>query len=85
VHMEREQLRKLLKNDPFQPFRVYVKDGRIYEVRHPRMNQLADTFINIGIPSPEYAPPICDHTEHVRLSEIERLEVLPIPSPPATW
>ncbi len=82
--MEREQLRKMLKQQPFQPFRVYVKDGRIYEVRHPRMNLLAETYINIGIPSPEYPPPICDHTEHVRLSEIERFEVLPIAAPPAS-
>ncbi len=80
--MERDKLRQLLKQEPFQPFRLYVKDGRTYEICHPRMNLLAETYINIGIPSPDLRPPICDHTEHVRLSQIDRVEMLPKAAPP---
>jgi hypothetical protein len=75
--MDREQLRQALKQEPFRPFRVFVKDGRTYEIRYPRMNLLAETYIKIGIPSPHYPPPTCDHTEYVRLADIERIDPLP--------
>ena len=51
--MEPDKLREWLKRKPFQPFRVHVADGRKYDVRFPRMNLLAQTFIKIGIPAPE--------------------------------
>jgi hypothetical protein len=69
-----EELKRLLRQKPFRPFRVILRDGRYYEV-HPRMNLLAETFINIGIPAPDLKPPICDHTEHVKLADIVRIEV----------
>ncbi len=75
--MQRETLREWLKRQPFQPFRVHLADGRTYDVRYPRMNLLAQTFIKIGIPEPNSTNPlICDHTEYVRLDEIIRLEPL---------
>jgi hypothetical protein len=75
--MQREVLREWLKRQPFQPFRVYLTDGRTFEIRYPRMNLLAQTFIKIGIPMPGSTDPfICDHTEYARLDEITRLEPL---------
>ncbi len=75
--MQRETLREWLKREPFQPFRVHLADGRTYDVRYPRMNLLAQTFIKIGIPMLGSTNPIvCDHTEYVRLDEITRLEPL---------
>jgi hypothetical protein len=84
--MQRDVLREWLRRQPFQPFRVYLADGRTFEIRYPRMNLLAQTFIKIGIPergSPD--PFICDYTEYARLDEITRLEPLgagdPTPQP----
>ena len=75
--MTRETLREWLKRQPFQPFQVYLTDGRTFDVRYPRMNLLAYTFIKIGIPAPDIpSDMICDHTEHVRLDEIDRVEPL---------
>lgn len=74
--MNREELLRLLRQQPFQPFRVVVSDGRKYDVRYPRMNLLADSYINIGIPDETGPEPICDHTEHVRLNQIVRAEPL---------
>ena len=72
--MQRDALREWLKREPFQPLRVHVADGRTYDVRYPRMNLLAQTFIKIGIREPNSTNPlICDHTEYVRLDEIVRL------------
>ncbi len=79
--MERDKVREWLKRQPFQPFRVHVADGRKYDVRFPRMNLLAQTFIKIGIPAPDIASEIvADHTEFVWLQDIRRLEPLPTPS-----
>jgi hypothetical protein len=79
--MEHDAFRRLLRQQPFQPFRVYVKDGRVYDVRYPRMNLLNVNYVKIGIPEPGSTDPIiCDHTEYVRLSEIARVEMLPAPN-----
>jgi hypothetical protein len=75
--VDRDEMHRLLRQKPFKPFRVIVRDGRQYDIHHPRMNQLFETYIKIGIPAPDIPPPGCDHLEYVRLSEIERIEDLP--------
>jgi hypothetical protein len=75
--MQREILREWLKRQPFQPFRVFVADGRTFDVRHPRTNLLAQTFIKIGVPEPGNDSPVsCDYTEYVPLAQIIKLEPL---------
>jgi hypothetical protein len=71
-------MHQLLRQKPFQPFRVFVSDGRVCDVRHPRMTLLAPTYINIGAPAPDLTPPVSDHSEHVRLNTILRVEMLPL-------
>jgi hypothetical protein len=80
--MERAELQRLLRQRPFQPFRLILRDGRVYEVRNPRMNLLAECFVKIGIADASLPEPICDHTEYVRLEEIARSEPL-LATPPA--
>jgi hypothetical protein len=81
--MERATFREWLKRQPFQPFRVHVADGRVYDVRHPRTNLLAQKFVKIGVPEPGSTDPLsCDHTEYVPLSEIACLEPLSALSAP---
>ena len=72
--MIRDQLQTLLRRRPFQPFRVHLTDGRIFDVRFPRMNLLAETYVKIGIPISEEEDIICDHTEYVPFKLIERIE-----------
>jgi hypothetical protein len=75
--MQRETLREWLKRQPFQPFRVHVSDGRTFDIRLPRTNLLAQSFIKIGIPEPDSTDPLsCDYTEYVPLAQITRLEPL---------
>ena len=75
--MQRDTLREWLKRQPFQPFRVFLSDGRTFDVRHPRTNLLAQTFIKIGIPEPNSTDPwICDYTEFVPLTQITKVEPL---------
>jgi len=79
--MQRDTLQEWLKRRPFQAFRVYLADGRTFDIRYPRMNLLAQTFIKIGIPEPNSTDPlICDYTEYVPLAQITQLEPLPAAS-----
>jgi hypothetical protein len=75
--MQRENLQEWLKRRPFLPFRVHLTDGRTFDVRHPRTNLLARTFIKIGVPELNHEDPLsCDHTEYVPLGSITQLEPL---------
>lgn len=82
--MDRDELQRLLRQRPFQPFRVILHDGRTYEIKYTGMNLLAESFINIGIPDETGPEPLCDHTEHVRLAEIAQIELLPAAPPSAS-
>jgi hypothetical protein len=77
ITMQHDTLREWLKRRPFLPFRVRLADGRTFDVRQPRTNLLAQTFIKIGIPEPENTDPLsCDHTEYVPLGLITQVEPL---------
>lgn len=82
--MDHDTVQHLLRQSPFQPFRFVLRDGRTYDIRNPRMNLLASSFIKIGIPDPSLPEPVCDHTEYVRLDEILRVEPLPTTPPIAS-
>jgi hypothetical protein len=82
--MDRSELQRLLRQRPFRPFRLILRDGRAYEVRNPRMNLLAESFVKIGIPDESLPEPVCDHTEYVRLEEIARSEPLSATPPAAS-
>ncbi len=75
--MQRAEIQQLLKQKPFQPFRVVLSDGRDFDIRYPEMNLLARTYIKIGIPEPNGSNPICDHLVFVPLTQVIRIELLP--------
>ena len=45
-----QEIQRLRENQPFEPFRVLVADGRSYDVRHPEMIAQSGTgrLISIG-------------------------------------
>ena len=75
--MEREQLRLLLRREPFEPFRVYLTDGQTHDVLYPNMHILGHIHMTIGFPKPNVAKPCCDHMVSVMLSDIARAEIVP--------
>ena len=44
-----QTFRDLLKQTPFQPFRLVMSSGQSYEVRHPEMAFLSRTSLYVGI------------------------------------
>jgi len=35
--MSQQDLLEMLRQRPFQPFRIHASDGIVYEIRHPEM------------------------------------------------
>jgi hypothetical protein len=47
--MTTEAFRKILKRQPFQPFRLVMSSGKSYDVRHPEMAWLLKNDVLVGI------------------------------------
>ncbi len=44
-----QTFRDLLTQQPFQPFRLVMSSGYLYEIRHPEMAMLTKTSILVGV------------------------------------
>jgi hypothetical protein len=47
--MTPDGIRKLLRHQPFKPFRLVMSSGREYEIRHPEMAMLLQNDILVGV------------------------------------
>jgi hypothetical protein len=78
-----EELWHILHRKPFQPFRVLLKDGRSYDVRHQHLAVVGKTYFQMGIPAagdPDPRP-LYDYLVTLDLPDIDRVETLdPTPS-----
>src|SRR5207237_10206317 len=71
-----EDLYHLLHKQPFEPFRISLTDGRVFDIRFPKINIAGVSYIIIGIPIPNDADPIADHSIKVPLSLVKEVELL---------
>jgi hypothetical protein len=71
-----DDLRRLLRNRPFEPFRIVMLEGDSYEIKHPETVMLGPRSAILGIPAPEGLPDI-SYYHIVNLLHIKRLEPLP--------
>jgi hypothetical protein len=74
--MSPEGLYRRLHQRPFQPFRIYLMDGRVFDIRYPKINMVGVSYIIIGTPVPDDPDPIADHSIKVLLSLVSRVEPL---------
>jgi hypothetical protein len=79
-----EDVRRLLQQRPFQPFRLHLTDGGSYDIRFPEINLLGKTFLIVGIPVPDDPDPVYESTVKVPLSWLARVEMLPANGPPVS-
>jgi hypothetical protein len=69
-----EELRQLLRQRPFTPFRVHLTDGRVYDVVCPEINLVGEAFVVIGITDPKNPDPWSEDWELVDMVDIQRVE-----------
>jgi len=72
--MRANDLLELVRRQPFGPFRIHVKDGTTYEVRHPDQIIVLRSRAVLAAGEDDTVP---DRLEHVSLVHIERIEELP--------
>jgi hypothetical protein len=70
------KVRDMLRQRPFQPFRVHVKDGRVFDIRFPKINMVLKDYFDIGIPVPNDPDPIYQSVVSVPWEEIDKIEFL---------
>jgi hypothetical protein len=71
-----DDLLRRLRKRPFEPFRVYLSDGRTFDIRYPELNLVGATFFHIGIPEKGVEDPYMDYAVNVPLDRISRIEPL---------
>jgi hypothetical protein len=72
--MRPEAIRDLLRREPFAPFRIYVSDGGVFEVRHPEMAMLTQRELLVALPRDNGAGQIPSDYQILALLHITRLE-----------
>ncbi len=71
--MRAEELREMLRRQPFVPIRLFLTDGTKYDVRHPEMAVLSRSTVAIGLEERPGAG-IADRIVCVTLLHIVRVE-----------
>jgi hypothetical protein len=72
--MSPEELLLVLRERPFQPFRIRLTDGRKVDVPHPEMVLPGRRSITIGLPASGDPEPLYDRKITVDLIHIVSLE-----------
>ncbi len=74
--MRPEDILEMLRVQPFEPFRVYLSDGAVYEIRHPDMAIAQRSKVTVGVPGPTGADMPAERTVNCALIHITRTELL---------
>jgi hypothetical protein len=69
-----------LRRRPFEGFRLYLTDGRYFDILYPELNMVGTTWFSIGVPEPGKLDPFAEHFVDVDLSMICKLESLNAPA-----
>jgi len=77
--MAPEELRRTLKQQPFEPFRLVMTDGVSYEVRHPDLLLVGKRTVVVGLVG-DAAQEYFEQTIKVDLPHIIRLEPIGAPT-----
>jgi hypothetical protein len=72
--LEMEDLRRRLRERPIRPFRLYLKDGRVFDIRFPDLNLVGRTFLSVGIPEPNNPDPIGEYSVLVLFDDVREVE-----------
>ena len=74
--MEREEVLKLWKQRPFQPFRMITVVGEAINVWHPNLLLAGGTMMTVGQPDPEGPPPLASDATWLGYDDVERIELI---------
>jgi hypothetical protein len=70
--MGADEIRKHLRKQPFQPFRLFISDGATYDVRHPEMFYVSRSEVVIGLDADDAGLP--EQSAYVAPMHVTRIE-----------
>jgi len=82
--MTPESLRDELHRQPFVPLRIFLTDGKTYEIRHPEMAMVTSREIYVGREETSPGSGIAKGCDLVSLFHVVRVEQLPYSSTSTT-
>jgi hypothetical protein len=75
--MRPDDLLRLIRAQPFQPFRIHLTNGRTYDVRHPDLAVVGRSTMFVGAPAADLTIRVYDQFDIVSLLHINHIEPLP--------
>ena len=74
--MRPDDVLQLLRARPFEPFRIFMSDGKQYEVRHPEMAIVTRSTVHVGVPGLRGPDRPVQRVETCALLHITRMELI---------
>ena len=74
--MRGDDVLKLLRVEPFRPFRLAMSDGSKFDVAYPQLAIVEPLYLTLGIPGPRGPDAPCDRIVHVAVRHINTIEFL---------
>ena len=72
--MRPEDIRHLVRQEPFEPFCLVLTDGTTYNIRHPELVIIERSTLKIGSPATNLPLPLSNREVIVALLHIMRVE-----------
>jgi hypothetical protein len=66
---------RLLRHQPFQPFRVFVSDGATYDVAHPEAALVEGATLAVQVQPAGFAEPPGTRYAQISLIHVSRVEI----------
>ncbi len=74
--MRPQDILELLRREPFEPFRLHLSDGAVFEIRHPELAMVGRSTVLVGIPAPQSTEPVFDRVVNCALVHITRTKAI---------
>jgi len=75
-----DELISLVRTRPFQPLRIHLSDGTVYDIRHPDQIIVLRGRVDIGVGA-DAETGAAERVEHVSLLHVVRVEEMAATSP----
>jgi len=72
--MRPEDILELLRARPFEPFRLYLSDGAVFEIRHPDMAIVQRSKVTVAVPGLEGPDGPAEHIVNCALMHVTHTE-----------
>jgi hypothetical protein len=74
--MTPDEMREILAPRPFKPVRVFLKDGKYYDITHPQLKLIGPSSLYISKQWAGSDEPVGDESYIIGWEVIDRVEVL---------